>query len=195
LEWSKTRVELSATAGDGSVSAEFPYKNTSGHPIEIAQVRTSCDCTTATPTVNTVLPGKGGVIRAVFEVGDRLGQQEKTIEVVTRDAPEKPAVLILHIRIAEVVLSQPRALIWPIGGPAIEKVMEFTAAEPYQLRGLTSPSDTPGFESRLEKVTDHRFRLRLTPLSTTAPMNGIFHYTAQVDNRPPLALSVYALVR
>ena len=195
LDWPKTRLELSATAGDGEVTAEFPFKNATHGPIEIVDVRTSCECTTATPSMTTVPPGESGVLHVVFEVGDRVGQQEKTIDVFTRDAPSRPAVLILDVKIAEVVVSQPRALIWSLGGATKEKVIEFTAAEPYKLRGLTPPGDTPGFRSQLEKVGDHRFRLRLTPLSTTAPMNGIFHYTAQVDNRPPLALSVYALVR
>ena len=48
LEWTTTRVELSATAGDSELVADFPFKNTGTSPVSILNLQTSCDCTVAT---------------------------------------------------------------------------------------------------------------------------------------------------
>jgi hypothetical protein len=137
-------------------------------------------------------------VQAVFILGDRVGKQQKTIDVFT-DGPSENAMtttLVLQVNIADVVASHPRMLVWKLADPAVEKMIEFQPVGARVIRSLTPPAKTPGFSCRLQSDEAKRtFRLYITPTSTAAPASAVIQLTATVDERPPIALSVYAVVR
>jgi hypothetical protein len=196
LKWDSTQIELSATAGDQEVIAEFPFTNATSTPISITHVETSCDCTVGQPSASVIAPGGKGYVRAVFTLGDRVGKQQKTIDVFTDVASTKPVTLVLRVNIADVVTSHPRMLLWKVREPPVEKVVEFHPVGSRSIRSIAPPAETPGFSCRLEAdPATNTFRLHVTPKSTDGSINTVIPLTAEVEGRPPTGLAVYASVR
>ena len=78
---------------EGTVATyEFKFKNTGNQPVVIANVQASCGCTTPDWTKTPVLPGKMGVIKAMFSSAGRPGVFNKTV-TVTSNAAEPSKVL------------------------------------------------------------------------------------------------------
>ena len=71
---------------------EFKFKNTGNQPVIIANVQASCGCTTPDWTKTPVLPGKMGVIKAMYNSAGRPGVFNKTV-TVTSNATEPSKVL------------------------------------------------------------------------------------------------------
>ena len=71
---------------------EFKFKNTGNQPIVIANVQASCGCTTPDWTKTPVLPGKMGVIKAMYNSAGRPGVFNKTV-TVTSNASDPSKVL------------------------------------------------------------------------------------------------------
>lgn len=71
---------------------EFKFKNTGNQPVVIANVQASCGCTTPDWTKTPVLPGKTGIIRAMYNSAGRPGVFNKTV-TVTSNAAEASKVL------------------------------------------------------------------------------------------------------
>ena len=73
---------------------EFKFKNTGNQPLVIANAQASCGCTTPEWTKAPVLPGKSGVIKAVYNSAGRPGVFAKTVTVLS-NATEPNKVLSL----------------------------------------------------------------------------------------------------
>ena len=71
---------------------EFKFKNTGNQPAIIANVQASCGCTTPDWTKTPVLPGKYGIIKAMYSSAGRPGVFNKTV-TVTSNASEPSKVL------------------------------------------------------------------------------------------------------
>ncbi|MBF9222374.1 DUF1573 domain-containing protein [Hymenobacter ruricola] len=71
---------------------EFKFKNTGNQPVVIANVQASCGCTTPDWTKTPVLPGKTGIIKAMYSSAGRPGVFNKTV-TVTSNAAEGSKVL------------------------------------------------------------------------------------------------------
>ena len=65
---------------------EFRFRNTGNQPVVIANVQASCGCTTPDWTKTPVLPGKSGVVRAVYSSAGRPGVFSKTVTVSSNAA-------------------------------------------------------------------------------------------------------------
>ncbi|WP_310397981.1 DUF1573 domain-containing protein [Hymenobacter sp.] len=73
---------------------EFRFKNTGNQPVVIANVQASCGCTTPDWTKTPVLPGKSGIIKAMYSSAGRPGVFNKTV-TVTSNAAEPSKVLTI----------------------------------------------------------------------------------------------------
>jgi hypothetical protein len=80
---------------EGTMAAyEFRFKNTGNQPIVIANAQASCGCTTPEWTKVPVMPGKSGIIKAVYNSAGRPGVFAKTVTVMS-NASESSKVLSL----------------------------------------------------------------------------------------------------
>ena len=80
---------------EGTMAAhEFRFKNTGNQPVVIAGVQASCGCTTPEWTKAPVLPGKTGMVKAIYSSAGRPGVFNKTI-TVTSNAATPSAVLTI----------------------------------------------------------------------------------------------------
>ena len=75
-------------------SHEFRFKNTGNQPIVIASAQASCGCTTPEWTKAPIMPGKSGMIKAVYNSAGRPGVFAKTVTVMS-NATEGSKVLSL----------------------------------------------------------------------------------------------------
>ncbi|RSK44952.1 DUF1573 domain-containing protein [Hymenobacter rigui] len=73
---------------------EFRFKNTGNQPVIIANVQASCGCTTPDWTKTPVLPGKTGIVKAVYSSAGRPGIFNKTV-TVTSNATTPSTVLTI----------------------------------------------------------------------------------------------------
>ena len=74
-----------------SLTYEFSFKNDGGTKLNIKNVETSCGCTAALVSANTVDPGQEGKIKVTFNAGGYSGPVAKYIYVDTDD-PGQPRV-------------------------------------------------------------------------------------------------------
>ena len=71
---------------------EFKFKNTGNQPVVIANVQASCGCTTPDWTKTPIMPGKNGIIKAMYSSAGRPGVFSKTV-TVTSNATDPSKVL------------------------------------------------------------------------------------------------------
>lgn len=71
------------------VEHNFVVKNAGDEVLNITDVKTTCGCTVAKPSVNTLAPGEETTIGVTFNLKGKQGVQNKKITVMTND-PETP---------------------------------------------------------------------------------------------------------
>ncbi|MBI2042557.1 MAG: DUF1573 domain-containing protein [Candidatus Nealsonbacteria bacterium] len=82
----------------------FVLKNTGSQPLELKRISTSCACTTAKATVETILPGQQTKLTVSYDTGAMSGphgkgDQERIIYIQSND-PMKPQIeAIIHARV------------------------------------------------------------------------------------------------
>ena len=85
LKWEQNTIELHPSVGDKQAVAHFKYENIGKTPVHFKSVKASCGCTATQSQKEVVNPGEKGEIIATFTIGDRTGQQMKTVNVQTDD--------------------------------------------------------------------------------------------------------------
>src|SRR5256714_11914524 len=98
LKWEQNTVDLHPAMGDKTAVAHFKYQNTGTTPVHFKSVRASCGCTTTQSQKEMVNPGEKGEVVATFNIGDRTGQQVKTVTVETDDPNPAQATTVLTLK-------------------------------------------------------------------------------------------------
>ncbi|GAA3996140.1 hypothetical protein GCM10022408_03420 [Hymenobacter fastidiosus] len=92
LKFDKELHDFGNVAEGTMATHEFRFKNTGTQPIIIANVQASCGCTTPDWTKTPVMPGKYGMVKAVYSSVGRPGVFNKTV-TVTSNASTPSTVL------------------------------------------------------------------------------------------------------
>src|SRR5689334_18273439 len=95
LKWEQNTVDVHPALGDKQAVAHFKYENTGKTAIHFKSVKASCGCTTTQTQKEVVNPGEKGEIIASLNIGDRTGQQVKTVTVQTDDPDPTKTTTIL----------------------------------------------------------------------------------------------------
>src|ERR1700726_2509083 len=201
LAFEKTELELHPTAGDETAVGHFKYQNKGDKPIAIKSVTTSCGCTAASAK-NSADPGEKGEVTATFKIGDRIGTQQKAINVVTDDPTHPPTTLMLKVVIPQVLQLQPEFIFWQAGDPAKSKTIVAKAGKDISIKNLEVSSSSPYFVAKVEPGSAAgEFRINIEPKQTSQaiaatltikPMlpNGkpkVFYASARVMPQSPVA--------
>ncbi len=94
LTFERDQHDFGAVPEGTQAAHEFKFKNTGNQPVVIANVQASCGCTTPDWTKTPVLPGKSGIVRAVYSSAGRPGVFSKTV-TVSSNAAESSKVLTI----------------------------------------------------------------------------------------------------
>lgn len=88
-------LDFGTVAAGRRIINEFAFTNTGLSPLLIANVQSPCGCTVAKQwPKKAIAPGEGGVIKVEFDSTDRIGHQDKKIDIVTNS---KPAIIQLSL--------------------------------------------------------------------------------------------------
>ncbi|MFT2011488.1 DUF1573 domain-containing protein [Pontibacter sp. 13R65] len=94
LKFEKETHDFGTIAEGVQATYEFQVKNVGNQPVVIANVHPSCGCTTPDWTKDPILPGKTGVIKAVYNSTGRPGPFHKAITVTSNTATPTKTIFI-----------------------------------------------------------------------------------------------------
>jgi Protein of unknown function (DUF1573) len=167
LKWDRTSASETCWAGEDTTVTTYHFKNAGPSPVKIISADPSCHCTSVDWPERAIAPGAEGTITATFTIGGRIGQEDKTISVISDDAPNTPTVLALSINIRSVATIASDTVFWKVGEKPIEKDVEITAADAKQLSSIEAVSNDASVSVSVRKLDDgKRFVLAITPEST-----------------------------
>lgn len=201
LKWEQSTVDVHPAPGDKQAVAHFKYQNTGTAPIHFKSVKASCGCTTTQTQREVVNPGEKGEIIASLNIGDRTGQQVKTVTVQTDDPdPTKTTtILTLKANIASPLEIKPTFVYWTSGEAPKTKKVSLKAAKEFPIKDITVKTNNQNFESKIVPGKPGEWTLEVTPKDTShatgtslllqtdypkeAPKS--FYVNAQVTNPAP----------
>lgn len=168
LKWEQTTVELNPGITEKQAIGHFKYQNVGKEPVRFKSVKASCGCTAAQTQKEEVAPGEKGEITATFTIGDRSGQQTKTVSVETE--PGGMTTLTLKTNIASVLELTPNFVFWQAGEKPEPKTIIAKVGKDAPVKNLEVTSLTPQFEAKVEKGPGAgQFRININPKDTKIP--------------------------
>jgi hypothetical protein len=206
LKWEQNVLDLHPGVGEKTAVAHFKYQNTGTTPVHFKSVKASCGCTTTQSQKEVVNPGEKGEIVATFNIGDRTGQQMKTVSVQTDDPNPSQATIVLTLKatIPQAMEIKPTFVYWQSGEEPKPKKISIKASKEFPAKNITVKSNSPNFESKVEPGSSSgEWTIEVMPKDTSHPMGSSlliqtdypkegpksFYVNAQITNPPgaPLA--------
>lgn len=154
----------------------FKFRNEGKADLKIDKVNTTCGCTAALLSANTIPPGGKGEITATFTVGNRQGPQTKHIYVLSNDPAEPKASLTLKGTITPPVSVEPSSV----------RIQDRDMATPRTVKITQTTDET----LTLGEITQ-RLKLVTATLKEEEPLNGRKCYTLVVASKPDTAPGRY----
>jgi Protein of unknown function (DUF1573)/Flagellar-associated PapD-like len=151
------------------VKHTFRVKNVGSAPLIIGAVMTSCGCTAAQPTKNTVLPGEDSDVAVTFDTRSDKGPATRTITVMTNDPKHQQLNLTLKGDVKVQVEAAPSPV-------AFGNVRHGTA----QSRQVTITDTTGGKDFKVNSIANSSKDIKVTEQPRT-------------DGQPGAALTVTVL--
>src|SRR5438477_1412625 len=172
LKWEQSTIELHPSVGDKTAVAHFKYQNTGTTPVHFRSVKASCGCTATQTQKEVVNPGEKGEVVATFTIGDRTGQQMKTVAVQTDDPnpTQATAILTLKANIPQALEIKPAFVYWTSGEEPKSKKISIKASKDFPAKNVSVKSNSQNFESKVEPGKAGEWTLEVTPKDTSHPM-------------------------
>lgn len=165
IVWKTTEVDYQAKPGEEVIYASFPFQ-IEGDAVTIESIRTSCGCTTTKLEKKTYEPGEEGVIEAKFELGSRVGQQQKYVSVQTNDPNTPKQDLKISVYIPHVLKIEPRFVYWNKGMKSYhEQSIDLIPDSDVAVSIVNVTSDQKQLQLRWEPAEDgSAYRLYMKPV-------------------------------
>src|SRR6266513_190101 len=172
LKWEQNVIDLHPAVGDKTAVAHFKYKNSGTTPVHFKSVKASCGCTTTQSQKEVVNPGEKGEIIATFNIGDRTGQQMKTVTVQTDDPNPSQATIVLTLKatIPQALDIKPTFVYWQSGEEPKPKKISVKASKEFPAKNITVKSNSENFESKVEAGKAGEWTIEVTPKDTSHPI-------------------------
>jgi Protein of unknown function (DUF1573) len=192
LKWEQNVIDLHPALGDKTAVAHFKYQNTGTTPVHFKSVKASCGCTATQSQKEVVNPGEKGEIIATFNIGDRTGQQVKTVSVQTDDPNPTQAntVLTFKATIPEALEIKPAFVYWQSGEEAKPKKISVKASKDFPAKNITVKSNNPNFESKVEPGRAGEWTIQVMPKDTSHPMGTVLLVQSDYPKDAPKSFSV-----
>lgn len=81
------------------VEYTFNFENKGTEPLVVKDVKTSCGCTAAVVSSNTLKPGEVGSLKVGFDTKNRVGRNSKSVTIVSNDDREPNRVLMIYAEV------------------------------------------------------------------------------------------------
>jgi hypothetical protein len=196
LKWEQSTVEVHPAMGDKQAVAHFKYENTGTIPVHFKSVKASCGCTTTQTQKESVSPGEKGEIIASLNIGDRTGQQVKTVTVQTDDPNPTQATTILTLKadIASPLEMKPTFVYWTSGEQPKPKKISLKAAKDFLAKDITIKSNNQNFESKIVPGKPGEWTIEVTPKDTSHPMGTSLLIQTDYPKEAPKSFYVNAQI-
>ena len=194
LEFDDTSLFVTAGYGDEKVHGSFRFLNSGDEKVTIAEIKTSCGCTTATLDKKIYAPGESGVIEAFLTIGQREGKESKKIEVFTDDTSQPVQILVLNTDIPKILEIRPRLLYWSAGIEPKPKIITVTVLYPDPLNIVGVHVSNPSFKATVKPIEAGRiYEVSVDPGAAAASQRGVVY--VQTDLSPKPKRQFYAHLR
>jgi len=176
----------------------FKIRNAGTGTLTIDGVTTSCGCTAAKPTKNSLAPGEESDIAVTFDTISEKGPSTRTITVVTNDPKQRQLELTLKGDLRAQVEAAPPFVAFGIVKHGVEKTSRVTIADlvndkELQVGPITNSS--VNVKVSQEPRTDGKPGAMLTVTLLKSMPVGPFDDTIKVTtSRAPLNIAVYGTV-
>jgi len=177
----------------------FMIRNAGTGTLTIDGVTTSCGCTAAKPTRNSLAPGEESDIAVTFDTISEKGPSTRTITVVTNDPKQRQLELTLKGDLRAQVEAAPPFVAFGIVKHGVEKTSRVAIAdlvndkEPLQVGPTTNSS--ANIKVSQEPRTDGKPGAMLSVTVLKSMPVGPFDDTIKVQtSRAPLNIAVYGTV-
>jgi hypothetical protein len=176
----------------------FKIRNAGTGTLTIDGVTTSCGCTAAKPTKNSLAPGEESDIAVTFDTIGEKGPSTRTITVVTNDPKQRQLELTLKGDLRAQVEAAPPFVAFGIVKHGVEKTSRVTIADlvndkELQVGPITNSSANVKVSQELR--TDGKPGAMLTVTVLKSMPVGPFDDTIKVKtSRAPLNIAVYGTV-
>lgn len=171
LKWEQTSLDLKPAITEKQAVGHFKYQNTGDKPVKFKSVKASCGCTAAQSQKDQVGPGEKGEITATFTIGDRVGEQVKTVTVETDDPAHPVTQLTLKTTIPQLLELIPNFVFWQTNENPGPKIVVAKVGKDAPIKNLDVVSTNPQiFDAKVEKGTaPGDFRIVIQPKKTDVP--------------------------
>jgi len=194
LKWEQSTIELHPAMGDKQAVAHFKYENTGKTAVHFKSVKASCGCTATQTQKEVVNPGEKGEITATFTIGDRTGQQVKTVTVQTDDPAQPTTMLTLKANIASALEIKPTFVYWTSGEDPKPKKILLKAAKEFPAKDITIKSNSQNFVSKVVPGKPGEWTIEVTPKDTSHPMGTALLIQTDYPKEAPKSFYVNAQI-
>ena len=196
LKWDREFVDLRASPDDERIEIRYPFKNIGSRPITIKQLRTSCGCTTATLAKMSYQPGEHGVVVALFEIGNRVGFNDKNIEVTT-DAPSEPETnLAFRIYIWKTVAVTPKVLFWKPDEVRTSQTIRLRVSQEMSLNLIRAECSSPAWKVDLQTIIPGwEYEVKVTFIDSSKATSGVVTVVADTPELNPQLFKIRLRVK
>src|SRR5207247_4411546 len=159
-------------------------------------VKASCGCTTTQSQKEVVNPSEKGEIVATFTIGDRTGQQLKTVTVQTDDPNPTQAMTILTLKadITPALAIKPQVVDGQKGDEPKQKKISVKAAKEFPAKEITIKSNSQNFESKVEPGKAGEWTIEVTPKDTSHPMGTALQIQTDSPKEAPKSFYLNVVV-
>jgi uncharacterized protein DUF1573 len=177
----------------------FKIRNAGTGTLTIDGVTTSCGCTAAKPTRNSLAPGEESDIAVTFDTISEKGPSTRTITVVTNDPKQRQLELTLKGDLRAQVEAAPPFVAFGIVKHGVEKSSRVTIADLVNDKELLQVGPTTNSSANIkvsqEPRTDGKPGAMLSVTVLKSMPVGPFDDTIKVKtSRAPLNIAVYGTV-
>ncbi len=153
LVFPDNRIQLKSTVSEDVIVAKYPFTNTSKETVTVVKMESSCGCTVPELEKKVYAPGESGVVVARFSVGDRQGEQRKTITVQTN---ENNYPLTLLVTLPERMQAVPRLVIFRPADLEPKSIdLKFMADTPIEVVSVESLEPKFSVETEIKEAGTH----------------------------------------
>lgn len=197
ISFEKKVVQALAPVSSNEYHFSYSFKNAGDKEVKILKITTTCGCTKAESDKPVYAPGESGKIIGIFEIGDRVGRQDKKIYITTDDAETPKITLSLNLAIPVLAEFRPKMLLWRRGGIPESKKLRIDTAREYGARIVKVECADKNFQIDFvpQKENTDSCEVSIKPLSLEQVSKSEISLTCRTKGGSGKIYKVYALIR
>ena len=96
MEFKETLYNFGSIVQGDTVLHTFVFENVGTEPLKILSARGSCGCTVPKYSHDEIAPGAKGEVQVKFNSAGKMGNQNKTVTLMTNAPDKKPIILTIR---------------------------------------------------------------------------------------------------